>query len=150
MVFGTNRNRPWDKPGPVHGTYRPLSLEFHSKNAILSRLSLGRVGVRPWDDCPSRAVRKMFECFLFIGFFFSPPNHQAALKGTNLRGQTKPKRRFSQIFADFCRFSPFPGKRGLWERQSFAENRCFSQETAENRRNPQKTADWRLSPWTNP
>ena len=27
------------------------------------------MGVRPWDDCPTRAVRKMFMCFLFIGFF---------------------------------------------------------------------------------
>ena len=27
--------------------------------------------------------------------------NQGALKGTNLRGQTDPKRRFSQIFADF-------------------------------------------------
>ena len=26
-------------------------------------------GVCPWDDCPTRAVRKMFMCFLFIGFF---------------------------------------------------------------------------------
>ena len=40
--------------------------------AILSHLSLGRVGVRPWDDCPTRAVRKMFMCFLFIGFVFAP------------------------------------------------------------------------------
>ena len=27
--------------------------------------------------------------------------HQGALEGTNLRGQTEPKRRFSQILADF-------------------------------------------------
>ena len=78
-VSGTNRNRPWDKwdpsprdkMGPVPGTNRPFSVDFHSKSAILSRLSLGRVGVRPWDDCPTRAVRKMFMCFLFIGFFCS-------------------------------------------------------------------------------
>ena len=31
-------------------------------------------------------------------------NIQGALKGTNLRGQTEPKRRFSQIFADSRRF----------------------------------------------
>ena len=30
---------------------------------------------------------------------------QGALKGTNLRGQTERKRRFSQIFADSRRFS---------------------------------------------
>ena len=37
--------------------------------AVLSRLSLGRVPVCPWDDCPSRVVRKMFMCFVFIVFF---------------------------------------------------------------------------------
>ena len=26
------------------------------------------MGVCPWDDCPARAVRKTFLCFLFIGF----------------------------------------------------------------------------------
>ena len=36
-------------------------------------------------------------------------------KGTN--------RAFSQIFADFCRFSPFPRKQSIWETQIFAENR---------------------------
>ena len=60
---------------------------------------------------------------------------QGALKGTNLRGQTEPKRRFSLIFADFCWFSAFPRKQSIWEMQIFAENRWFSQETAENRRN---------------
>ena len=62
---------------------------------------------------------------------------QGALKGTNLRGQTEPKRRFSLIFADFCRFLSFPRKQSIWETQIFAENRRFSQKTAENRRNPQ-------------
>ena len=70
---------PWDKRGPslgqtgtVPGTNRPFSAEFHIKIDILSRLSLGRVGVRPWDDCPARAVRKMFMCFVFIRFFSTP------------------------------------------------------------------------------
>ena len=49
--------------------------------------------------------------------------NQGALKGTNLRGQTEPKRGLSQIFADFCRFSPFPRKQSIWETQIFAENR---------------------------
>ena len=66
---GQNGTRPRDKMGPVPGTNRPFSVQFHSKIAILSRLSLGRVGVRPWDDCPARAVRKMFMCFMFIVFF---------------------------------------------------------------------------------
>ena len=65
---------------------------------------------------------------------------QVTLKGTNLRGQTEPKRRFSQIFADF---RPFLENKAFG---IFAENRRFSQEPAENRRNSQKTADWRLSP----
>ena len=42
------------------------------KNRIAWAESLGRVRVRPWDDCPARAVRKMFMCFLFVGLF-SPP-----------------------------------------------------------------------------
>ena len=67
--LGQTGTRPRDKLGPVPGTHRPFSVEFHSKIAILSRLSLGRVPVCPWDDCPARAVRKMFMCFLFIGFF---------------------------------------------------------------------------------
>ena len=53
----------------------------------------------------------------------SRQGRQRALKGTNLRGQTESKRRFSQIFADFCRFSPFPRKQSIWEMQIFAENR---------------------------
>ena len=43
---------------------------------------------------------------------------QGALKGTNLRGQTEPKHRFSLISADFCRFLPFPRS------GSFARGRC--------------------------
>ena len=48
-----------------------------------------------------------------------------ARQGTNLRGQTEPKRNLSQIFADFCRFSPF------------ARNQKSSQETADFRKKPQ-------------
>ena len=44
---------------------------------------------------------------------------------TNLKGQTEPKRRFSLIFADFCRFSPFPRKQSIWETQLFTENPYF-------------------------
>ena len=65
---------------------------------------------------------------------FAGPGSQGALKGTNPRGQTEPKQRFSPILADFCRLSPFPRKQSTWEKQIFAENRWFSQETAENRR----------------
>ena len=62
-VLGTNRNRAWDKRDPSLGQSitRPwdkpaVSVEFHSKIAILSRLSLGQVGVCRLDDCPARAV----------------------------------------------------------------------------------------------
>ena len=94
-MFGTNRNRPCNKrgpslqqTGPVPGTNRPRSVEFHSKIGILSRLSLGRVGVRPWDICPARAVRKTFMCFVLIGFpppklrfhrYVSPPPYPASV-----------------------------------------------------------------------
>ena len=48
--------------------------------------------------------------------------------------RTKPKRRFSQIFADFCRFSPF------LENEAFG-NRRFSQKTVDCRRKPQEPAE---------
>ena len=32
---GTSRNRPWDKLGPVPGTSRPFSVEFHRQIGIL-------------------------------------------------------------------------------------------------------------------
>ena len=71
-----------------------------------------------------------------FGAFFE---NQGALKGTNLRGQTEPKRRFSQIFADFCRFSSFPRNKAFGKRR-------FSQKTTDFRRKPQKTAGNRRKP----
>ena len=51
-------------------------------------------------------------------------------QGTSLlvRGRTEPRRRFSLILADFCRFLP-SRKRSIWETQLFAEPQIF----AENR-----------------
>ena len=58
-----------------------------------------------------------------------------ALRGTNLRGQTKPKRRFLQRFSlIFGRFSCL-----------FLENKAF-EKTADFRREPQKTAGTRRKP----
>ena len=64
-MSGTNGNLPWDKRDPSlgqtgtrPGTNWPFSVEFHSKIAILSLLSLVRIPVCPWDDCPAGAVRK--------------------------------------------------------------------------------------------
>ena len=44
-MSGTNGTCPWDKLGPIPGTNRPPFAEFHSNIVILSRLSLGWVGV---------------------------------------------------------------------------------------------------------
>ena len=56
----------------------------------------------------------------------SGPEDQGALKGTNLRGQTEPKRRFSLILAD---------SRLFLENKAFGNaDRRKPQETAENRR----------------
>ena len=68
------------------------------------------------------------------------PQRCTFFKG-NQKGQTiwdKPNRirSFSQIFADFCRFSLFLGIIAFRRRR-------FSQETADFRRKPQKTADFR-------
>ena len=62
---------------------------------------------------------------------------QGALKGTNLRGQTEPKRRFSLIFADSRLFLETKHLGNADFRRNpliFAENRRKSQEPAENRR----------------
>ena len=59
-----------------------------------------------------------------------------ALKGTNLRGQTEPKRRSSQMFAD---------SRLFLGNEAFGKRR-FSQKTAGFRRKPQKTAGTRRKP----
>ena len=42
-------------------------LPFSCCPLVFPWLSLGRVRVCPWDDCPTRAVRKTFMCFVFIG-----------------------------------------------------------------------------------
>ena len=95
--FGRDGVRDKQEPslgqtGPVPGTNRPFSVEFHSKIAILSRLSLGRVPVCPWDDCPARAVRK---CLCVLCLFFFGPRICAAKMGTN-RGE--PSLRISMRF----------------------------------------------------
>ena len=76
-VSRTNRNYPWDKRDPSLGQTgtrpcdKPAVFLFTStaKIAILSRSSLGRVPVCPWNDCPARAVRKCL-CLLCLLFFF--------------------------------------------------------------------------------
>ena len=61
---------------------------------------------------------------------------QGVLKGTNLRGQTEPKRRFSLMFAD---------SRFFVEKE--ASGKCrFSQKTADFRRKPQETEGIRRKP----
>ena len=117
---------------PVPGTNRPFSAQFHSKIAILSRLSLGRGGVRPWDDCPTRAVRKMFMCFLFIGFLLPklriPP--ELPQKRVNFRGLLKAGRTLSLLSLLYAktarnlrkkqRFPPLPNPLNPWKRREDA------------------------------
>ena len=96
----------------------------------------GRRDRNPSSGTPSSPLR--CRCFVFPVQNFKTQDtrssFQGALKGTNLRGQTEPKRRFSLIFADFCRFSPFPRKRSIRRKpQIFAGNRRNPQKTAENR-----------------
>ena len=78
--------RPWDKPA-----FFCLTPQQHRHFGPVC--PLGRVGVRPWDDCPARAVSKMFMWFVFIVFFLPPtpcswlPDLQKIL-----------------VILDFCRF----------------------------------------------
>ena len=80
-VFGTNRNRPWDKPGPVPGTKWDPSLrqtgrslvELHSKIAILSRLSLG--GGSSLGRSSRKGRQKNVYVFS-VCWFFSPPSNE--------------------------------------------------------------------------
>ena len=74
--------------------------------------------------------------WIFFSIFSSGFYFRGALKGTNLRGQTEPKRRFSLIFAD---------SRLFLENKAFGKCR-FSQKTADFRREPQKTAGTRRKP----
>ena len=76
-VPGTNGTPPRDKTGPVPGTNRPFSLEFHSKIAILSRLSLGQVGVRPWKRLSHKGRQK--NVYVFSVYWFFAPNTQAQI-----------------------------------------------------------------------
>ena len=141
-------NPPIDDTDPI----RKFSIDSGSHMDLENPVEFSPKGkpIRNFSIDPTSSIRTRLRTpFLrtpFLRLLKFTRIYQGALKGTNLRGQTEPKRTFSQIFADFCRFSPFPRKRSIWETQIFAENRRFSQETAENRRNPQKTADWRLSP----
>ena len=89
-------------------------------------LQLEAVGGRSKSSVPSSKVvetqgKQILFCLATLRIVPGCPD-QGALKGTNLRGQTEPKCRFSQIFADFCRFSPFPRKQSVWETQILAEN----------------------------
>ena len=71
---------------------------------------------------------------------FKAKNSLKRFLGTNLRGQTECKRRFTQIFADLLADS-----RLLLENKAFGKRR-FSQKTADFRRNPQKAAGTRRKP----
>ena len=78
--------------------------EFQYRPHIVDTVSYGH-------DCGRR----------FCGHHFRDLYFQGALKGTNLRGQTKPKRRVSLIFADSRPF--LENTASIWETQIFAEDR---------------------------
>ena len=65
-----------------------------------------------------------------LHLLLSGGNKRDKLKGTNVRD--------SQFFADFCRFSLFPGNYSISGAQIFAENRRKPQIFAENRRKLQE------------
>ena len=69
-MFGTNRNRPWDKPGPVPGTNRDLSLLSSTVKSAFCPVCLWD----GWGFVPGTIVQqgpseKVFMCFVFLGFF---------------------------------------------------------------------------------
>ena len=81
-VSGTYRNPPWDKRGPVLGQTGTCPWDkpavfclIPQKVAILSRLSLGRLLVFPWDDRPARPLKgrqnysEKCLCVLWLLFF---------------------------------------------------------------------------------
>ena len=80
---------PGTKWDPSLGQTGLSMLNSTVKIAILSRLSLGWVGVCRWDDCPTRTVRKMFMCFPFIVFCSQwvfgkkHPSHDGIFSGQN-------------------------------------------------------------------
>ena len=55
--------------GPLPGTKWDSSLGQTGLSLFNSTVKSPFCPVCPWDDCPAGAVRKMFMCFLFIGFF---------------------------------------------------------------------------------
>ena len=80
-VSGTNRNRPWDKRDPSSrqiGTCPWDKPAFFLFNSVKSPFC----PVCPWDGwgfvpgtiVPQGPSEKCFCFFLFIGFFFGPPN----------------------------------------------------------------------------
>ena len=72
--FGRDGVRDKQEPslgqmGPLPGTKWDPSLGQTGLSLLNSTVKSPFCPVCPWDDCPARAVRKMFMCFLFIGFF---------------------------------------------------------------------------------
>ena len=68
------RDPSWDEPGPVPGTNRPFSVDFHSNIVILSHLSLGRLS--QFIFVLGRSSRKGHQknvCVLCVLDFLGPP-----------------------------------------------------------------------------
>ena len=132
---------PWERPSfpEILCSQRPLRYEHWLSESCFRSTLLLDCALRLLVD--ERSIPPL--CFsgglnggYLKGEHLKSDSAQGALKGTNLRGQTEPKRRFSLIFAD-SRLFP--------ENKTFGK-RIISQNIANFRRTPQKTADWRLSP----
>ena len=79
-VFGTNRNRPWDKRGPVPGTNRDLFLGQTGRFVLNSTANSPFCPGCPWDgqgsslgqlSCKGRPEKWLYVLCLFV--FCSPP-----------------------------------------------------------------------------
>ena len=67
--LGQTGPRPWDKLGPSLGQTGRFLFTSTVKSPFCPVCPWDRWGFVPGTTVPARAVRKMFMCFLFIGFF---------------------------------------------------------------------------------
>ena len=142
MGFGSFERRGTDP--------HPQDFSLSKKRPVLLTLSFFSL---VFSNRP-RKTSKTPRMLLTLRTLENPRKYRAALKGTNLGGQT-PICGFLRVPAAFCGFLEnlrFPAKicvshktKHLGNADSRRKPQIF-EETAESRRNPQKTADWCLSP----
>ena len=79
-MFGTNRNRPWDKPGPVSGTNRLSLFNYTLKSPFCPVCLWDGWGFVPGPIVPQGPSEKDLCVFVYC---FSPP--LSAQKGNKRR-----------------------------------------------------------------